>query len=162
MGKKLKIYLDTSVISHLDQQDTPERMAETHEFWELVKSGEFEVVISEVTMGEIDNCGEAKRAKLYGYLNAVQYAFVGKNGEMEALAARIVDAGILTQKSFDDCCHIALAVLHNCDVIVSWNFKHLVNPKTIRGVRAITISEGYKDVLICDPLMLIGGCEHDL
>ena len=32
----------------------------------------------------------------------------------------------------------------------------------IRRVRAITILEGYKGVLICDPLVLIGGCEHDL
>ncbi len=80
---------------------------------------------------------------------------------MEKLAALIISTGILPQKSFDDCCHIALAVLHNCDIIVSWNFKHLVNPKTIRGVRAITIAEGYNDVIICDPLMLIGGIDHD-
>ena len=34
MSKKLKIYLDTSVISHLDQQDAPEKMASTLSFWE--------------------------------------------------------------------------------------------------------------------------------
>jgi predicted nucleic acid-binding protein len=149
------------VISYLDQQDSPEKMAETQKFWELIKKDEFEVFISEVTTSEIDNCDDNKKDILYNHLNSVQYSFVGKNVEMEALAAQIIAAGILTQKSFDDCCHIALAVLHNCDVIVSWNFKHLVNPKTIRGVRAITIAEGYKDVMICDPLMLIGGSEYD-
>jgi len=162
MAKKLKIYLDTSVISHLDQQDAVERMAETHKFWKLITADEFDVVISEIVIDEISSCDDVKKDKLFGYLNSVQYALAGRSGDMEALALHIIDAGILTQKSFDDCCHIALAVLNNCDVIVSWNFKHLVNPKTIRGVRAITITEGFKDVLICDPLMLIGGYEHDL
>lgn len=159
--KKLKIYLDTSVISHLDQQDVPELMAQTLKFWELVKANEFEVFISEVAISEIDNCNDVKKNKLYDYLKSIEYVFVNKNSDMEALASRIIDMGILSQKCFDDCCHVALAILNNCDVIVSWNFKHLVNPKTIRGVRAITVADGYKDVLICDPLMLIGGYDHD-
>ncbi|MDR0330398.1 MAG: hypothetical protein LBH93_01640 [Chitinispirillales bacterium] len=136
-------------------------MAETYALWELIKGDGFEVVISEVAIDEINNCGDVKRNKLYACLNMVRYELVGRSIDMYALASRIIDAGILTRKSFDDCCHIALAVLNNCDIIVSWNFKHLVNPKTIREVRAVTVAEGYKDVLICDPLMLIGGGECD-
>jgi predicted nucleic acid-binding protein len=48
--KKLKIYLDTSVISRLDQQEQPERMAESHKLWDMIKVGKFEVVISDVTI----------------------------------------------------------------------------------------------------------------
>ena len=161
MKRKQKIYLDTSVVSHLDQHDAPERMAETQKFWELVKKGEYSVFISEVATDEIDNCNDEKKNKLYSYLRKVEYAFVNKSRDMEELATHIIDMGILTQKSFDDCCHIALAILNECDIIVSWNFKHLVNPKTIRGIRAITISQGYKDILICDPLMMLGGIEYD-
>jgi hypothetical protein len=43
--KKLKIYPDTSVISHLDQQDALERMEETHRLWDMIKAGRFEAVI---------------------------------------------------------------------------------------------------------------------
>jgi len=56
--------------------------------------------------------------------------------------------GILTQKSFDDCQYIGAAVINECDCIISWNFKHIVNVKTIKGVRAITNLEGYKMIEI--------------
>jgi hypothetical protein len=39
--------------------------------------------------------------------------------------------------------------------IVSWNFKHIVNYKTIKGVKAVSLMEGYKDVAICTPTMLL-------
>ena len=42
---KIKIYLDTSVISYLDQQDAPERMKETQEVWELFKKGQYDIYI---------------------------------------------------------------------------------------------------------------------
>jgi predicted nucleic acid-binding protein len=41
--KKRKIYLDTTIISYLDQRDAPERMAETHKFWDKVKADEFDI-----------------------------------------------------------------------------------------------------------------------
>ena len=53
---KIKIYLDTSVISYLDQQDAPERMKETQEIWELFKEGKYEVYISDVVVYEINQC----------------------------------------------------------------------------------------------------------
>jgi hypothetical protein len=39
--------------------------------------------------------------------------------------------------------------------IISWNFKHIVNVKTIRGVRAITNLEGYKQIEILSPSALL-------
>jgi predicted nucleic acid-binding protein len=62
--KKLRIYLDTSVISHLDQQDAPERMAETRKLWEKIKAGEYEVVIANVARAEIEDCSVAMAATM--------------------------------------------------------------------------------------------------
>lgn len=50
--RKLKIYLDTSVISHLDAPDTPEKMADTLKLWEGIKRGEYEVYVSYMTIDE--------------------------------------------------------------------------------------------------------------
>ena len=41
--------------------------------------------------------------------------------------------------------------IKHCDCIISWNFKHIVNIKTIRGVRAITNLEGYKGIDVINP-----------
>lgn len=66
-----------------------------------------------------------------------------------------IDFGILRRKSFDDYQHITAAILAGCDIITSWNFKHIVNVKTIRGVRAITNLEGYKMIEIWNPSVLL-------
>lgn len=68
--------------------------------------------------------------------------------------------GILTSKSIDDCQHIATAVVHSCDCIISWNFKHIVNIRTIKGIREITHLEGYEDIEIMNPSVLLGGEEQ--
>jgi hypothetical protein len=53
------------------------------------------------------------------------------------------------------------AILSGCDMIVSWNFKHIVNTRTIKGARAVAVLEGYKDVIICTPSMVIEGGSID-
>lgn len=100
-------------------------------------------------------CSERKRNKLYDYLSDIEYTKLEINTEIVELAQKIIDMGILRPKSFDDCQHIAAAVVSACDCIISWNFKHIVNIKTIRGVRAITNLEGYKGIDIINPSVLL-------
>ena len=51
--RKLKVYLDTSVISYLMQEDVPEKMADTRQLWEMFKAEKYEVYLSAVTLKEI-------------------------------------------------------------------------------------------------------------
>ena len=99
--RKLKIYLDTSFMSHLYQLDAPDKMKD--------------------------------------------------------LAEEIIRRGILTPKSLDDTTHIAAAIVNGCDIIVSWNFKHMVNVRTIDGVREIVVSKRYKSIDIYSPPVLLKG-----
>ena len=104
---------------------------------------------------EIEKCSEPKKTKLINRLNEIQFTILDITEDIITIAKKIIEMGILTQKSFDDCQHIGVAVLNECDCIISWNFKHIVNVKTIRGVRAITNLEGYKDVEIWNPYVLL-------
>ena len=153
--KKLKVYLDTSIISHLDQHDAPEKMQETQRLWQLFREGRYDVYISDIVITEIGQCTPAKRDILMEYLNQVDYFVFTTSESTVNLAEKFIDFGILKQKSFDDCRHIAAAILAGCDIITSWNFKHIVNVKTVRGVRTITTLEGYKDLLIYPPSILV-------
>jgi predicted nucleic acid-binding protein len=67
--KRLKIYLDTSVISHLDAQDVPDREADTKRLWEEIRKGMFEVFISPVVGEELEQCPEPKRSFLLEQLD---------------------------------------------------------------------------------------------
>jgi len=153
--KKTKIYLDTSVISHLDAPETPEKMEDTLLLWGKLKDGKYEVVLSEVVFAELAKCSEPKKSKLDNFLRQIQYERVESSDEVVALASKFVDFGILKQKSFNDCRHIAAALLSGCEIVVSWNFKHMVCAKTVRGVREIAAKGGYNDIMIFTPSTLI-------
>nr|WP_300902160.1 twitching motility protein PilT [uncultured Acetatifactor sp.] len=73
MDRKLKVYLDTSVISHLMQEDVPEKMADTRKLWEMFRQGVYDVCLSTVTLQEIDDCSEPKKSSLWQYLNQIEY-----------------------------------------------------------------------------------------
>ena len=154
--RKIKVYLDTSVISYLDQQDAPEKMKETREVWELIKAGQYEIFISDVVLRELSDCKEEeKRLTLFSRLSEIKYNLITVDESTVALAEKIIDNGILKKKNLDDCQHISAAILSNCDIIISWNLKHIVNVKTIRGIKVITTVEGYKDLLIYPPSALL-------
>lgn len=158
--KKVKIYLDTSVFSYLKQDDSPEKTKSTNDFWELLKkrqNEDVEIYISTVTVKEINDCFEPKRSFMLSKLTEIQFTLLEVNDRNESMAKQIINLGILTDKSKDDCLHISSAVFAECDYIASWNFKHLVNVKTINGVRAITNLKGYKQIDIITPEMFIEG-----
>lgn len=77
------------------------------------------------------------------------------NENTNILANKIIESKILTEKSFDDCTHIAVAMENEWDVILSWNFKHLVNIKTIQGIRTITNILKNKSIEIMTPETLL-------
>lgn len=153
--RKLKVYLDTSVVSYLQQEDVPERMAETLRLWKKFMSGCYDIFLSSMTTLEVNRCKEGKLSYLNNKLREIKYNEILIGDKELNLAREIISTGILTEKSFDDCQHIAAAVLSECDIIVSWNFKHLVNIKTIQGVRKITQLKGFKDIEIMNPTTLL-------
>ncbi|MBE5936338.1 MAG: type II toxin-antitoxin system VapC family toxin [Lachnospiraceae bacterium] len=158
--RKIKVYLDTSVISHLLQEDVPEKMADTQNLWNMFKVGIYDVVLSTLTLEEIAACPEPKQSKLRQFLSDINFSVLEVTEEALDVADQIIDMGILTKKSYDDCQHIGTAVVNGCDCIVSWNFKHIVNIKTIRGVRAITNLKGYKTIEIINPSVLLEESEE--
>ena len=160
--RKTKIYLDTSVLSYLKQDDSPERTSATLKFWEELKTRtDVEIYFSDVTLAEISDCYEPKKSFMQAKLKEIKFSLLEKDEDAERLASQIIELGILTNKSHDDCLHIAIAVLEACNYIVSWNFKHLVNVKTINGVRAITNLKGFSPIDIITPEMLFKGDEDD-
>ena len=159
--KRLRIYLETSVISHLDAPDRPEWMQDTLRLWDLIKTGEYEVCLSPAVMAEIDRCEEPKHSTLVERLGEILYTELVETEEVLALAAQYLKAGIMPKRSNRDRQHVAYAVVNHCDIIVSWNFSHIVNHKTISGVKGVNALAGYKEMLIYSPTILVGGGTDD-
>ena len=153
--RKLRLYFDTSIISYLFADDTPDKMNDTIRLWDECVAQKYEVFISDVVTSEIQQCSEPKRSEMLKKMQQLEINLLHETAEVQELAREYIKGGVLKEKSYDDCLHIAYAVIHNCDVIVSWNFKHLVNFRTIDRVRIVNAINRYKEISVISPTMLV-------
>jgi len=124
---KLRLYLDTSVLSAYCDPRAPERMAETREF--CARLSEFDVVTSGIVREEIERTPDiVRRREMLNLLAQTRELEV--TAEARELAGRYVEHGLFTPVMYSDALHLAVAVLDRQDILVSWNFKHLVNRRT--------------------------------
>ncbi len=160
--RKVKIYLDTSFINYLVATRLPDKMQDSLALWKIFTGEDrFEVVLSETVNQELQACYEPKRTQLFEKISEIDPFFVQMTEEIIALADHYVDFGVLTKESYSDLLHIAAATINNCKLIVSWNFKHFVNFKTMDRVNAVNLLEGYDPIRIVSPSMLLGELNNE-
>ena len=70
---------------------------------------------------------------------------------VDRLGQQYVSENVVGQTSLNYCFHIALATLHKADLLVSWNFKHIVNIERIHGYNAVNLKNGYHILEIRNP-----------
>jgi hypothetical protein len=75
--------------------------------------------------------------------------------EAVQLADTYLAEKVVGKTSRVDCFHIALATIHQVDILVSWNFKHIVNVQRIRGYNAVNMKMGYPTIDIRSPKEII-------
>jgi predicted nucleic acid-binding protein len=149
---KLKIYLDTSVISALFDGRNPDRQLLTEKFFAQIP--QYEVYISQLTVDEIDKT-KNRSLKQKMQLCASSFTVIGETQEVTTLANELVQYNAVPQKSIEDAYHIAYAVVLGVDYLLSWNFRHLVRLKTKDVVRMVTTLQGYRYIDIIAPVELI-------
>jgi tryptophan 2,3-dioxygenase len=71
--------------------------------------------------------------------------------EAAALRDAYMEAEVVGPEQAYDAYHVALATVARADLIVSWNFKHIVHFEKIRGFNAVNLREGYLPVDIRSP-----------
>jgi predicted nucleic acid-binding protein len=148
MVEKIKrVYVDTSAVYGAVSQKFGH---DTQPFWEAVKSGKICVVMSDVLADEIERAPQSVR-EFYRSIPEVHIERVESTDESNVLAERYIAEKVIGQSSLSDCKHIALATLANADVLVSWNFKHIVNVDRIRGYNGINMKLGYPQIDIRTP-----------
>ena len=75
--------------------------------------------------------------------------------EAVGLAGAYTDAGLVPEKYANDALHVALATLARADVIVSWNFKHMVSPAQQRAFNGVNVALGYAMILVMTPAEIV-------
>ena len=150
MMKKLRIYIDTSVIGgYFDDEFN----ADTRLLFEEILRGEYKLVISDLTVRELVNAPERVRTLLRDL--KIDFEVIAVTQESIDLASDYINEKVVGQTSLDDCIHIATATIHKLDLLVSWNFKHIVNVIRIRGYNSINLRNGCSTLEIRSPKDLI-------
>ena len=148
---KQRFYFDTSVFGGVFDKEFDEA---TLQLFERVKLGQIICVFSDLTESELLDAPE--RIKDYfKNLPKTNLERVIINDEMLTLATKYISEKVVGQTSFDDCVHIATATITKVDILVSWNFKHVVNVYRIRGYNSINIRSNYQSLEIRSPKEII-------
>ncbi len=126
---KRHIYTDTSVIGGCLDDEFEES---SRQLFDRFLRGDDVIVISDLTLLELEGAPQEVQDVLEDVPPAHR-----ENVEFTEEASRLADqylrAGVVGSSSRLDAQHIATATVHRVDVLVSWNFKHVVNLDRIRG-----------------------------
>lgn len=149
--KRPRVYADTSVFGGCFDEGFAEASSK---FFDLVRDGRLRLVISAVTAEELGAAPEHVRAVL-DRVSREHLEYHEVTAEMERLRDAYLEAGVLGQTSDADALHVAAATALDVDMLVSWNFKHIVHYDKIRGFNAVNRLNGYKLVEIYSPLEVV-------
>jgi len=144
---KIRIYLDTSVIGGCYDDEfafwSKKLFAEIHQ-------GQKIAVVSDLTLDEIEKAPQEVKNLLSSFKeNEIEY--VSLNDEAQQLAQSYLKHKAVSDKHLADAQHIAIATVERVDILVSWNFKQIVNVNRIHLYNAVNLMLGYPMLEIRSP-----------
>lgn len=146
-----RFYFDTSVIGGIFDTEFEEHSTI---LIEKVKLRQIKIVISNVTEREIMKARKEIR-DFYTSLPKEFIEFIELTPDAIALAEAYIKEKVVGKTSIEDCLHIALATINHVDILVSWNFKHIVNIYRIRGYNSVNLKLGYQTLEIRSPKEIV-------
>lgn len=153
MDDKPTVYIETSVVSYLVARPSREaivaaRQRETRSWWNAQKEF-FSLVTSQTVIDEASQGDPDEARKRLSELRPLPV--LPANSESLALTHQILEKTSLPPHAIDDAAHIATAVVHGVEYLLTWNVKHIANAQVHAKVRTICQSLGYQPPLICTP-----------
>jgi len=148
---RLRIYIDTSVIGGcLDK----EFQNASRQLIDKFKQGEMIAVTSELTTLELKDAPKEIR-DILREIPEKNIEYVELTEEALNLAKKYIAEGVIGGGKLVDAEHIAIATINRVDVLVSWNFRHIVNLQRIHGYNSVNLKYGYPLLEIRSPLEVI-------
>jgi len=148
---KPRVYIDTSVVGgYFDE----EFEGDTKKFFNWIFNEDFIIYFSEISETEL-SLAPANVRELKERIPEKCYRYIELDDESKYLAKVYIDERILGKSSYNDAYHIALTTVNRLDVLVSWNFKHIVNFDKIKLFNSVNLRLGYPLIDIRSPLEFV-------
>jgi hypothetical protein len=153
----LRVYLDSSIVGGCFDE---EFQYPSNALFEEFKRGLKIALISDLLLLELEEAPARVREKLEGIPPRFRQD-IGISEEAIELSEAYLKEGIVAERSLSDARHIAIATVEKADVLVSWNFKHIVNLGRIRRYQAVNLLKGYFPIEIRTPAEVINAFTED-
>jgi len=145
--KKERYYLDTSVWNGIKE---PAFILDTKMFFKMVSRNRVVCLYSEIVESELVGAPGVVNEFFSSMANKYREKVIITD-DILRLAEAYIGEGVVGRTSLKDCIHIAAATVHEADILVSWNFKHIVNVHRVRGYNSINTRLGYPILEIRSP-----------
>lgn len=152
-----RAYVDASVFGGIHDVEFSEA---SQAFFDQARAGHFALMISALVAEELDPAPEGVRRHFESWLADLE--FVPIDERMVALQQAYLDAGIVTPKWADDALHVAAASVAGADLIVSWNFRHIVHFDKVRRYNAVNRLYGWPEIAIHSPSEVLRYEDEDI
>ena len=130
----------------------------TFMFFELCRKREFEPYLSNGVLNEIQHAKAPLRNRLEEVIRYIKPTLLTASPEADSLSNAFLREHVIPTSMPEDARHVAIAIVHGIDVLVSWNFRHIVNIRREERFNAVAVLEGYHHRLqIVSPKELIYG-----
>jgi len=156
MTRKLKIYIDTSVLGGFFDKEDPKRIRIAETFLKLAKREKFDVYLSRLTIEEISKAPTDIRDNLKNIITGIDVKVLEETEECIELSQMYVDEGVIPKRFRDDARHIAIATFYNLDFLISWNYRHMVNIRVKKLVSSVNLKMGFNPIEIISPEEVVG------
>jgi hypothetical protein len=150
IARPLRAYVDTSVFGGVHDA---EFQLPSERFFAAVRTGNIAILVSAATADEIAEAPETVQATFREY--AAHMELLENTPEAARLAQAYLAAKVVRRVARVDALHVATASVARVDVLVSWNFRDIVQLKRIRGFHAVNVAHGYPLIEIRSPLEVI-------
>lgn len=145
--KKLRVYVDTSVLGGCFDEEFAEW---SNRLVGDFRGGRFTALLSAVTAAEVEQAPPAVR-QVHDQLIAIGSEVLAVSQESFKLLDNYQQRKILSRRFRNDMLHIAVATIAEADILVSWNFRHIVRFDKIRLFNSVNIELGYRELSIYSP-----------
>ncbi len=156
MGRK--VYIETTIVSYLTARPSRDLVVAAHQQitsdWWANHRHRFDLYISELVLIEAsrgDPSAAERRAKALSGIPRLPM-----NETAEDLARWFVERKIVPEQAVEDALHVALAVSHGLDFLLTWNCRHLANAEVIERLETTCLEQGYLLPRLCTPEQLMG------
>lgn len=149
----MRVYIESTIPSYVVARPARDllqaaRQQLTRDWWEL-KCGKQDLFTSQVVLDEIaigDPAMSRQRLELIAQLKLLDLS-----DDAIALTKDIIHSGALPPEADRDAAHIALATVHEMDILLSWNCRHIANAAIQPRLRKVADAAGFTLPVICTP-----------